>query len=406
MRPDAFGFRGRVPDSKSFLIRALLQQAWEPAIDVSGDSDAGDVRAMREALGALHRSAPADCGEGALVLRLLLGYAGRRPGAWKLVGSPRLAKRPHGPLIDALAALGVRIERQGDRAFGVEGEGWHRPTRPVALDRSASSQFLTALLLNAWRLDFPLEIRLVGSAVSRGYAAMSLAMARDLGMRVEERGEAITVPARQEPVPRSLRAPADMGAAFAVAAVALVAGDAVIEDFEIDREQPDAAFLEALAGMGARIEAGTRRLHATFTPALSPIDADLRDAPDLLPLLGVLCALAEGRSRLHGAPQARLKESDRIASTARLVTAMGREARADEDRVEIDGRPFTAEDRRRERSEIDVTGDHRMGFAAAVAAWAGFPLRVRGFEAVAKSFPAFASIAGRPELEAFPEKRP
>jgi 3-phosphoshikimate 1-carboxyvinyltransferase len=150
--------------------------------------------------------------------------------------------------------------------------------------------------------------------------------------------------------------------------------------------QADLAILSALETMGSSVVRSAGGVTVSGR-ATGPVRVDLDDAPDLLPLLGVLGATTPGRTVLRGASHADGKESDRRRETARLARAMGA-------KVTVSARQLSVEGRGRPR-HFDYGGaaDHRMVMSAAVGAIAGDgPSRIGSAECVAKSFPAFWSV--------------
>lgn len=386
----AFFFRGRLPASKSILNRCLICASYSDRLRLRGDSKCEDVRKMRDGIRNLLRGEEADCASAGTVLRFLAFRASRLREHRTLCGTQRLFSRPQRPLVSTLAELGVRAEFSEGKFF-VESGGWMDPGRPLEVDCSRSSQFASGLLLNSWELPFPLSITLVGAATSEGYWRMTLRVVRDLGMSVETDGNVLRIPAGQRVTRENYFVEPDLSSAFAVAAVASLRGEAVFEDFPSESLQPDRAFVEILAEMGALVEKSAGRLVVKKAPGLKPIERSLADCPDLFPILAVLCALAPGRSRLHDAPRLVFKESNRIKKTAELIRKMGRSCDIESGGLRIDGRrgpwpePFL----------FDTDQDHRLAFAAAVAAQAGCPVRLTRPEAVNKSFPEFWEIVGR-----------
>lgn len=391
----AFSFHGPLPPSKSILIRHLLLQLYEPRITIPISSRCADVVGMAGACAALRSTGSprvVDCGEAGLVLRLCLGFASRQGGSYVLTGSPRLIARPHALLLVSLERLGTRIE--AGPVLTLHSEGWREVAEPLPLADGSSSQFASSLILNAWDLPFALRLDVGTERVSEGYLAMSIELARRFGMDVAWESERIVrIAPGQKPQPGVCTSEADVSSAFAVAAVAAVAGRAEITNFPAHSLQPDAAFPDLLARMGVRIERSSRGLSIEGGGPLLPLDVDLGGCPDLAPVLAVLCALAEGESRLYGAPHLRGKESDRIATTAALLRALQREVVERDDGLLIRGRALAAEDRERTAS-FDARSDHRLVMAAAVAWRAGFPLHITGTHAVTKSFPEFLGIVG------------
>ena len=389
-----FHFRGRVAPSKSLLNRLLLVQAHAPVGSIrirsmpEHSEQCEDVKSMVRAVDQLHEGRTVDCGEAGLVFRLIAAYASKRGGNYELTGSPRLLARPHQALISVLKELGTEVIA-GHSSYKIQSKGWRDPGAPLSIDRSLSSQFVSAILLNAWDLPFPLELELVGREVSGGYLEMSLETARRLGMNLEISDRRILIPAHQRPVSMEISAEADLSSAFAVAALGAVAGYAEIQDFPTNSLQPDRIFPALLTDMGVELMRDSDRLIVHRAERFRPLRADIGGAPDLFPVLATLCALAPGESVLSGAPHLVHKESNRVEATARLVTLMGRRCETRSDGLRI----LPGDTSRSLQASFDPVQDHRLVLAATVAAAAGAPLRLTSVDSVDKSFPEFRRIA-------------
>jgi 3-phosphoshikimate 1-carboxyvinyltransferase len=212
-----------------------------------------------------------------------------------------------------------------------------------------------------------------------------------------ENESCITVASEAAILETELDAEIDVSSAFAVAALAAVSGRAEILSWPGRGSlQPDAVFPELLARMGACIEARDAEKVLVVEMPVEPlrgIDVDLRNSPDLFPVLATLCAFAEGRSVLHGAPHLAHKESSRIESTAQLLASLDRRCEIQSDGMIVHGRRFDPATEAREEISFDPKDDHRLAMAAAVAVAAGARVRVLDPETVAKSFPEFWSVA-------------
>ncbi len=399
MTSPRFNFRGMVPASKSILNRLLIIQSFSPEMQILGDSDADDVVKMRAALKHVLRSEPADCGAAGTTLRFVSLRASRLPGTHHLSGSLRLFERPQSELSRLLTQLDCEAEIRLQR-LTVRGQGWQPTDDEIVIDRSVSSQFTSALLLSAWNLSFDLNIRLTGTPVSESYLSMTIELLKRAGMKVEltiaDAGDSVCrVPAHQQIQAKVLEAEPDASSAFAVVAAGVArSGIVEIENWPLHSLQPDAVFPELLRSMGCNVEtvlgssgkSDILRVERAEGSELKGLEFNLRDAPDLFPVLAVLCSLAQGKSRLFGAPHLAHKESDRIGKTAELIKQLGRKVKVLPDGLEIEGRSdsvFPA------RFRFSTDHDHRLAMAAAVAQSAGADLEIQEPKVVDKSFPGF-----------------
>ena len=372
------------------LIRLALVQSYFPYLKVHGESECDDVRFMRKALSDLFRGFEIHAGASAAVLRFMALRASRVPGRHRIVGSPRLFERPHDELSRILMQLGVRCEF-ADGGLNIESAGWKLHGDTLLVPSERSSQFASAVLLNAWDLPFDLFVSLGGKKVSEGYWRMSVQMAQQLGMKLDFWDADFRVPKGQQPTVKEYTSEIDVSSAFALAAVAAVAGQATLVDFPADSLQPDAYFTNVLRAMGVPLQHTGQSLKVEKAAKLNGVAVNLKSCPDLFPVLAALCALAEGESDLFGAPHLVHKESNRLARLASLIEELGRTVVTRDDGIRITGPALQSNG---ETVVFDCDHDHRLAFAAAVFKAAGFPVVIKNGEVVTKSFPEFWRILG------------
>lgn len=372
------------------LIRLALVQSYFPYLKVHGESACDDVRLMRQALADLFQGREIQAGQSGAVFRFMALRASRVPGRHRLVGSRRLFERPQEELTRILMQLGVQSQFSGE-SLVIESAGWklHGDTLLVPSDRS--SQFASAVLLNAWDLPFELFVSLGGKKVSEGYWRMSVQMAQQLGMKLDFWDSDFRVAKAQKPTAPEYFCEIDMSSAFALAAIAAVSGSATLSDFPRESLQPDSYFAVILKTMGVPLAQSGHTLKVERASKLNGVAVNLKSCPDLFPVLAALCALAEGDSELFGAPHLVHKESDRLHHLARWIEELGRSVEVRPDGLRIHGPALRPGD---EPAVLDCENDHRLAFAAAVFRAAGFPIEIRNPEVVSKSFPEFWRILG------------
>lgn len=378
--------RVRVPGSKSMAQRALVAAALSGGgVRVENAGRCDDVRAIERGLGALgfrlersgedlHVGARAaidagvvDVGESGTALRLLLSVAALLPGTFELTGRPGLLRRPIGELTRALTALGANLtDRDGFPPVRVTGGGL-RGGR-VQLDAGRSSQFASSLMLIAPDLPGGLEIELAGPPASPGYLELTRRVLASFGHEPRLEDEGIRVPERAWSPPDRYVVEGDWSAAGAFTLLAELCGGRT-RPIGVDGSsgQPDRRFGAILAELRG---SGDRRI-------------DLGDLPDQTMNLAVAAALREGVTEIRGIAHLRIKESDRLAVTARELGRLGGEARVLEDGLRIaGGRPLHGGD-------IDPEGDHRMAMAFGVLGSFVDGVRIEDPGCVTKSFPGF-----------------
>ncbi len=372
------------------MNRALLAQSYFPELKIHGDSDADDVRLMKKAIISLRERTPIACGSAGTVLRFMALRASRESGKHRLTGEKRLFERPQEELLKILKQLGVQATLGADY-LELESQGWKMHGDTLLVPSERSSQFATSVLLNAWDLPFDLFVSPGGRKVSEGYWKMSERMAIQLGMKMDFWDADFRIPRGQKVSAAEVVIETDMSSAFAVAAAAAVSGRATLTDFPEASLQPDAQFVQILAGMGVPLSRGPHGLKVEKAARLNGVRVNLKSMPDLFPVLAALCALAVGPSDLHGAPQLVHKESDRLEAMAVIIEKLGRKVLRKPDGLEILGDdPVVVT----QSLDFDSDQDHRLAFAGAIFKAAGLPVHILHPEVVSKSLPEFWKIMG------------
>ena len=310
---------------------------------------------------ALRGGGAVDCGLAGTVMRFVPPVAALADGDVTFDGDPRSRERPMRPLVESLRALGVDID-DGGRAtlpFVVRGHGSVKGGT-VSLDASASSQFVSGLLLAAPRFDEGIEVRHVGEPVpSAPHLRMSVAMLRAAGAVVDD-----ATPDVWRVAPGRLRGgdlviEPDLSNAAAFLAAALVTGGRTsIPDWPMATTQAGDALRDLLSAMGATVTLDADGLTVTGG-TIEGIDADLHEVGELTPTLAALAAVARTPSRLRGIAHLRGHETDRLAALASSLGALGGDVTETEDGLEIRPTPLHG-------GVFETYHDHRMATAGAV----------------------------------------
>lgn len=404
--PAGIAGRIKVPSSKSLTQRALVAAARAGAgARVGRPLDAEDPRLLFRALVAAgfeltwehdevvasgqHPVATAELelGNNGTGLRLLLAQLAALPGRFRVDGSLRLRERPLKPLIGALQRLGASVQPAiagaGERLPLVV-EGRPLPGGLIELDAASSSQFVSALLMLAPTLPAGLEVRVPAAPPSRPYIDLTVEVLRRFGIAVTSASDGLAwrVP------PGSFRSAEYevegdwSAAAFPLVAVALAGGAVELPGLRYPSPQGDGKVLDLLVTAGCRpaVTAEGVRLEG---PATGSLEADLRDTPDLFPVLAVAVVRLGGR--LSGLGGLVHKESDRLGEMQRLLAEMGVALRRTGDEVSAPGGGRLVAP----PHPLDPAGDHRLAMALAVAASSTPGLRLGNPACVSKSWPAF-----------------
>ncbi|GBC71997.1 3-phosphoshikimate 1-carboxyvinyltransferase [Candidatus Calditenuaceae archaeon HR02] len=317
-------------------------------------------------------------------LRIMTCIAGLTEGGYTvLTGDESLRKRPMQPLLEALAQLGVRAwstKLDGTAPIIVEGG---RMGGECGIRGDISSQFVSGLLIAGAAADKPLTINIQGSLVSRPYIDATITVLRLFGATVKREGYSrfYTEPTGYRPA--EFTVPGDYGLAGFIMAAPLMAGGRIrVAGLDPKLPQADYRLVEVLRDMGARVIEGDGFVEVSEA-SLAGVDVDLRDSPDLLPIVSVLAAVAEGETRIKGVTHARFKESDRIHALAVELAKASIHVEETSDGLTI--RPGKLV-----KARLDPRGDHRLFMAFALLSLAtGGLIEVLGPESASVSYPNF-----------------
>lgn len=324
------------------------------------------------------------CGESGSTLRFLLpvvGALGLR-GCFVLEG--RLPQRPLAPLDDQLRLHGMELRLEGDRLHF----GGRLQSGSFTLPGNVSSQYISGLLFALPLLAADSELFITGALESAGYLALTEQALAEAGVRVQRTDTGYRIlGGAQFQLPAALAVEGDWSnAAFWLAAAALQEAPLTVTGLSPSSAQGDRAVLSLLAQFGAEIrwQGGTLTVKGG---ALRGISFSAAAIPDLVPVLALTACGAAGETRITDAARLRLKESDRLKTTAALIRALGGSAVELPDGLIIAGssapRPLAG-------GAVSAAGDHRIAMAAAVASLlCKAPVELSGAEAVAKSYPDF-----------------
>ncbi len=359
------------------LMAAALTALGSP-IDTTGDD-------WKVTPGAIRGGADVHCGLAGTVMRFVPAVAGLADGAVIFDGDPHARTRPMDEVLRALRGLGVTVDDggRGTLPFTVQGTGRVRGG-PVTIDASASSQFISALLLAAPRYDEGVDVRHEGPPVpSLPHIEMTVQQLRLHGVTVDD-----SEPDRWHVAPGPIRAvdvaiePDLSNAAPFLAAGLLSGGSVTVRDWPRETTQAGDALRDILARMGADVALDDTGLTVSGSGRLQGIDYDLHDVGELTPAIAALCALAETPSRLSGIGHIRGHETDRLAALATELNRLGGQVSETDDGLVI--QPATLSG-----GTFHTYADHRMAHAAVVLGVAVEGVLVENIATTAKTFPGF-----------------
>ena len=403
--PGAISGEVRVPASKSQAHRAMICAALAGNSHVTGLTHSDDMTATLGALRALGADLTADpdladgvlttgkplvrrldsklrtvdCGESASTLRFMIPLASALGKSVEFTGRGRLPKRTtrlYEPLLTANGVSMVYPDNDDFLPLRVNGE---LEGGEFAIRGDVSSQFVTGLLF-ALSVIGSGCVRLTTKLESRPYADLTVDMLRSFGVTVDETEDSYRVSGGFRPADIAVDGDCSQAAFFAVAAA--INGDVAIKGIDPSTRQGDFIVFDIVRRFGGKVGFGADSIRVS-RGELSASDIDAADIPDLVPALAVMAAFAKGTTRIYTAGRLRLKESDRIASTAAMLRSLGGEVSETEDGLLITGRRLTG-------GEVAAFGDHRIAMAAAAASvGCSGAVTIDDMSCTAKSYPDF-----------------
>ncbi|MDQ7993296.1 MAG: 3-phosphoshikimate 1-carboxyvinyltransferase, partial [Propionicimonas sp.] len=302
-----------------------------------------------------------DVGLAGTVMRFLPPLAALASPATRFVGDPQASARPVAPLLGGLADLGAQVSRPHRLPFSVEG---FLTGTEVTIDSSASSQFVSALLLVGARLPGGLTVRHAGGALpSLPHIAMTIRMLAGRGVGVEPTGETAW---RVRPGPIAAldeNVEPDLTNAATLLAAAVATGGRLTTAWPEDSLQAADALAGALAAFGAELSysgaGAARRLTAAGPRRLAGVDLDLHEISELTPVVAALASLADSPSVIRGVGHIRHHETDRLAALESGLSGLGGRARQTADGLAIEPSPLHG-------GGFASHADHRLAHAAAI----------------------------------------
>lgn len=329
-----------------------------------------------------------DCGLAGTVMRFVPPLATLANGSVRFDGDAAARRRPMNTTIDSLRALGVTVTDEGTAAlpFTVEATGKVRGGH-VAIDASASSQFVSGLLLSAPRFEQGLTLTHSGSHLpSLPHIEMTLDTLAKRGVKVSNPEPTVWVVEPSQISGGTVAIEPDLSNAGPFLAAAMVAGGSVtVTGWPTRTTQVGDEFDGILQRMGATITRSEAGLTVTGTGVIHGIDIDLSIGGELTPVIAALAALADGPSRISGVAHLRGHETDRLAALAAEINRIGGVARETEDGLEIEPGNLHG-------ALWHTYEDHRMATAGAIIGLMVPGIVVEDVRVTSKTMPDFAQL--------------
>ena len=401
-----------VPGSKSITNRALILAAISTTssaisnVLVARDSqlminaltslgieiDAADPSTVRVTPHPLRGPAQIDCGLAGTLMRFLPPLAATATGDIEFDGDEGARARPMTTTISSLREIGVAVsdDGRGGLPFTVHATG-DVPGGTIELDASASSQFVSGLLLSAPRFRKGVTVVHRGSAIpSLPHIDMTLDMLRAAGATcVSEASDPTHARWTVEPGPIALGdyvVEPDLSNAAAFLAAAMVTGGSVtVPGWPSHTTQPGDDIRGVFEAMGGICTLDDRGLTVTGPTDLRGVSLDLRNIGELTPTVAAVAVFASTPSELHGVAHLRGHETDRLAALVTQINRLGGRAHELADGLAIEPAPLSAAD-------IATYHDHRMATFGAIVGLRVPGTRVENIATTAKTMPQFAAM--------------
>ena len=377
----------KITGSKSETNRLLLLKALFPNITLANTSNSDDSEVMQKALNGT--DAIVDIHHAGTAMRFLTAYFAVNAGREVvLTGSSRMQERPIKILVEALEQLGAVITYEKEVGYPpIRIKGQKITASKVKLAANVSSQYISALLLVASKLENGLELTLEGEITSIPYIKMTLALLNDLNIQTSFEGNIITVAPKPAVETKEMIVESDWSSAsyyFSIAALA-DAASITISSYKENSLQGDSALISLYQAMGVESQFNGNQLTLTKQPNFNYQDVtfDLNNTPDIAQTIVVTCLGLGIGCHLTGLHTLKIKETDRLEALRIELTKLGADISVTNDSLTL-----VATKKINPNVTIATYNDHRMAMAFAPLAFR-VPIFIENAEVVSKSYPDF-----------------
>lgn len=368
-----------VPPSKSDVHRAIICAAMANGVSrISPVALSNDIKATIGCIKALgadavlennvltvdgtnmykNKTALLDCGESGSTLRFFIPIAAVGNINATFVGKGKLPQRPIGIFTEALPKAGTVCKTEGGLPLEIKGQ---LKSGIFEIPGNISSQFITGLLLALPILEGDSEIVLTSPLESVGYIAMTIRTMKQFGVNIQATEKGWHIKGGQSYKTCDYTTDGDWSQAAFFMVLGAVSGKVTVKGVAKDSTQGDKKCAEILAEFGAKV---TQRDNEVTVEKgeLKAVTIDASQIPDLVPVLSVCAAFAEGTTKIINAERLRIKECDRLKATAELLNNLGGKVKELSDGLEITGVSSL------KGGNVNGYNDHRIVMSAAVCA--------------------------------------
>ena len=376
-----------VTGSKSETNRLLLLQALFPNITLANTSNSDDSEVMQKALKG--NDEIVDIHHAGTAMRFLTAYFAVNEGREVvLTGSPRMKERPIKVLVETLQQLGAQISYENEEGYPpIRIKGQKITNNKVSIPANVSSQYISALLLVAPKLENGIELTLVGEITSIPYIKMTLALLNDLQIQTSFEGNVIKVYPKPEVASKVMTVESDWSSAsyfFSLVALSDTAKIA-LSSYKGTSLQGDSALVEIYAKIGVETHFEENKMTLTKIKNFNFEDVtfDLNNTPDIAQTIVVTCLGLGIGCHLTGLHTLKIKETDRLEALRIEMTKLGANISVTNDSLTL-----AASNHINSNVSIATYNDHRMAMAFAPLALK-VPIIIDNAEVVSKSYPDF-----------------
>jgi 3-phosphoshikimate 1-carboxyvinyltransferase len=376
-----------ITGSKSETNRLLLLQALFPNITLDNTSNSDDSEVMQKALKGNEEIV--DIHHAGTAMRFLTAYFAVNEGREVvLTGSERMQERPIKVLVEALEQLGAQITYEKEVGYPpIRIKGQKITAHKVSIPANVSSQYISALLLVAPKLENGIELTLVGEITSVPYIKMTLALLNDLDIQTSFKGNVIKVYPKKEVETKVMTVESDWSSAsyfFSLVALAQTASIS-ITSYKETSLQGDSALVEIYKQMGviSHFEGNKLILTKESNFEYKDLNLDLNNTPDIAQTIVVTCLGLGIGCQLTGLHTLKIKETDRLEALKIELTKLGANISVTNDSLTL-----VASKAIHPNINIATYNDHRMAMAFAPLGLK-VPIVIANAEVVSKSYPDF-----------------
>jgi 3-phosphoshikimate 1-carboxyvinyltransferase len=379
-----------ITGSKSETNRLVLLQALYPNLELENISNSDDSEVMLKALQS--NLLEIDVHHAGTAMRFLTAYFAVQEGKEVvLTGSSRMKERPIQLLVEALNQLGAEISYEENEGFPpIKIKGKKITKNKVSLPANVSSQYISALLLIAPKLENGLELTLEGEITSIPYIKMTLALLNEIGVTTSFEENTIIVTSSGVEMPtKKITVESDWSSAsywYSIIALSEIGASVTLSSFKQNSLQGDSVLAEIYDDFGVETifnENNSITITKKESYSIEYAEYNLQNSPDIAQTIAVTCFGLGFECHLAGLHTLKIKETDRLEALKTELIKLGAEVIITNESLTI-----LSSKKINENISIATYQDHRMAMAFAPLALK-VPIFIQNAEVVSKSYPSF-----------------